>query len=106
VLLVTALWSATTSVDATAVGITLPAIRRDFGASLTALQWVVTSYTLALADLLLFAGTLGDRDGRKRLPRRRRIVRMASLLCGARTSTYAPPQAGKGRTPEGPRRVC
>src|SRR5579859_6375465 len=55
------------SIDATVVGIALPAIGRDFGATLTALQWVITCYTLTLAGLLLFAGTQGDRYGRKRI---------------------------------------
>lgn len=67
VLVVTVLGSAMTSIDATVVGIALPAIGRDFGAGLTALQWVVMSYTLTLAGLLLFAGALGDRYGRKRV---------------------------------------
>jgi MFS family permease len=64
------------SIDATVVGIALPAIGRDFGASLTVLQWVVTAYTLTLAGLLLFAGTLG-RPVRPEadLPGRRRMVR-------------------------------
>jgi MFS family permease len=66
-LLATVLGSAMASIDATVVGIALPAIGRDFGASLTVLQWVVTAYTLTLAGLLLFAGTLGDGYGRKRI---------------------------------------
>jgi EmrB/QacA subfamily drug resistance transporter len=66
-LLVTVLASAVASIDATVVGIALPAIGHDLGASLTTLQWVVTAYVLALAGLLLFAGALGDRYGRKRI---------------------------------------
>ena len=53
--------------DGTVVSIALPRIGRDFGAGLTALQWVVTAYTLTLAGLLLLAGSLGDRFGRKRV---------------------------------------
>ena len=56
VLLATVLGSAVASVDATVVGIALPAIGRDFHAGLAALQWVVTAYTLTLAGLLLLAG--------------------------------------------------
>jgi hypothetical protein len=71
------------SIDATVVGIALPAIGRDFGASLTVLQWVVTAYTLTLAGLLLFAGTLGDRYGRKRIFLAGVVwFALASLLCG------------------------
>jgi MFS family permease len=83
VLLVTVLGSALASIDATVVGIALPAIGRDFGASLTMLQWVVTAYTLALAGLLLFVGTLGDRYGRKRIFLAGVIwFALSSLLCG------------------------
>jgi EmrB/QacA subfamily drug resistance transporter len=67
VLLATVLGSAIASIDATVVGIALPAIGRDFGAGLAALQWVVTAYTLTLAGLLLIAGALGDKYGRKRI---------------------------------------
>ena len=55
------------SIDATVVGIALPTIGRDFHASLGALQWVVTGYTLTLASLLLLAGSLGDHYGRRRV---------------------------------------
>lgn len=67
VLLATVLGSAVASIDATVVGIALPAIGRDFGTGFAALQWVVTAYTLALAGLLLLAGALGDKYGRKRV---------------------------------------
>jgi MFS family permease len=67
VLLATVLGSAMASIDATVVGIALPAIGRDFHAGLAALQWVVTAYTLTLAGLLLLAGALGDRYGRRRV---------------------------------------
>jgi EmrB/QacA subfamily drug resistance transporter len=67
VLLATILGSAMASIDATVVGIALPAIGRDFHATLASLQWVVTAYTLTLAGLLLFAGGLGDKNGRKKI---------------------------------------
>ena len=67
VLIGTVLGSAIASIDATVVGIALPAIGRDFHAGLADLQWVVTSYTLTLAGLLLFAGALGDKYGRKKI---------------------------------------
>ena len=72
------------SIDATVVGIALPAIGKDFHAGLASLQWVFTAYTLTLAGLLLFAGALGDRYGRKRIF----VIgivwfALASLLCGA-----------------------
>ena len=67
VLAATVLGSAIASIDATVVGIALPAIGRDFHVGLGALQWVVTAYTLTLAGLLLIAGSLGDMFGRKRV---------------------------------------
>ena len=67
VLLATVLGSTMASIDATVVGIALPAIGHDFHSSLATLQWVVTAYTLTLAGLLLFAGALGDKYGRKRI---------------------------------------
>jgi EmrB/QacA subfamily drug resistance transporter len=87
VLLATVLGSAIASIDATVVGIALPAIGRDFHASLGALQWVVTGYTLTLAGLLLMAGALGDKYGRKEVF----VIgvgwfAIASLLCGVAPS--------------------
>lgn len=63
----TILGSAMASVDATVVGIALPAMGRDLDASLTSLQWVVSAYLMTLAGLLLVGGALGDRYGRRRV---------------------------------------
>ncbi|MDP6474473.1 MAG: MFS transporter [Alphaproteobacteria bacterium] len=54
-------------IDATAVNVALPAIQRGFDADIAALQWVVESYALFLAALILVGGVLGDHLGRKRL---------------------------------------
>src|SRR5919197_4525452 len=54
-------------VDITIVNVALPAIQRDLKSSLTDLQWVVDAYTLPLAALLLTAGSLADRLGRRRV---------------------------------------
>jgi EmrB/QacA subfamily drug resistance transporter len=84
VLLGTVLGSAMASIDATVVGIALPAIGRDFGTGLATLQWVVTAYTLTLAGLLLIAGALGDRYGRRRVFLIGVVwFALASALCGA-----------------------
>jgi EmrB/QacA subfamily drug resistance transporter len=53
--------------DASIVTVALPTIQRDLHAQLADLQWVVDAYTLPFAALLLTAGTLGDRFGRKRV---------------------------------------
>jgi EmrB/QacA subfamily drug resistance transporter len=76
--------------DVTIVNVALPSIQRDLDASLTSLQWVVDAYALTLAALLLTAGTLADRFGRRRVF----IVGVgifsaASLACGLAGSATA-----------------
>jgi EmrB/QacA subfamily drug resistance transporter len=53
-------------VDNTIVNVALPTLARELDADTEELQWVVDAYTLAFAALLLVAGTLGDRYGRRR----------------------------------------
>lgn len=80
----TVLGSAMAALDATVVGIALPRIGTDFGAGVSSLQWIVTSYTLTLAAFLLLGGTLGDHYGRRRIFGFGVIwFAAASVLCGA-----------------------
>jgi EmrB/QacA subfamily drug resistance transporter len=51
----------------TAITVALPAIRSDFGIGFGAQQWIMLSYSLALASLYLVAGALDDRLGRRRM---------------------------------------
>src|ERR671936_1107873 len=53
--------------DITVVNVALPSIRADLGASFSDLQWVVDAYALTLAALVLTAGSLADRLGRRRV---------------------------------------
>ena len=53
--------------DITVVNTALPAIEDDLGASFTDLQWVVDAYALTLAAVVLSAGSLADRLGRRRV---------------------------------------
>lgn len=53
--------------DITIVNVALPDIAGAFGASISGLQWVIDAYTLALAAVLLTAGILADRAGRRLL---------------------------------------
>jgi EmrB/QacA subfamily drug resistance transporter len=79
----TVLGSGMVALDATVVGIALPAIGRDFHAGVSSLQWVVDAYTLTLAGLLLLGGTLGDSYGRRKLFVIGTVwFAVASLLCG------------------------
>jgi MFS family permease len=83
VLVAMVLGSAIAAIDATVVGIALPAISREFDAGLDTLQWVVIAYTLTLAGLLLVAGALGDRYGRRRVFLIGVVwFAVTSLLCG------------------------
>ena len=52
--------------DNTILNVALPSLREHFDASNSTLQWIVDSYLLVFAGLLLTMGTLGDRFGRKR----------------------------------------
>src|ERR1043165_626995 len=47
------------------LNVALPGIARDTGATQTQLQWIVDAYALIFAALLLPAGAIGDRLGRK-----------------------------------------
>jgi EmrB/QacA subfamily drug resistance transporter len=68
--------------DITVVNVALPSIREDLGASFTDLQWVVDAYALTLAALVLTAGSLADRLGRRRLfAIGLGVFSVASLLC-------------------------
>ena len=44
----------------------MPTIQQELDASSSELQWIVDGYLLVFAGLLLTAGTLGDRFGRRR----------------------------------------
>lgn len=67
VLLVMALSLMTVISAVSGLNIALPSLARETGASQTELTWIVDAYTVVFAGLLLFAGALGDRFGRKLL---------------------------------------
>src|SRR5215210_9005567 len=52
--------------DNTVLNVALPTLQSHFDASASTLQWMVDSYLLSFAGVLLTMGTLGDRFGRKR----------------------------------------
>jgi EmrB/QacA subfamily drug resistance transporter len=55
------------AVDASAVNVALPAIRRSLGGGFAAQQWVADAYLLTLSALILLAGSLTDRLGERRI---------------------------------------
>jgi EmrB/QacA subfamily drug resistance transporter len=61
----TVIGSSLAFIDATVVIVALPTIERDLDLGLSGQQWVLLSYSLALAALYLVAGAVGDRRGRR-----------------------------------------
>lgn len=61
------LGSTITFVDGTVVNVALPVLQRELGASVAEAQWIVESYALMLAALILVGGSLGDSLGRRRV---------------------------------------
>src|SRR3954466_6642750 len=54
-------------VDNTLLSIALPTIARDLGSGTTGLPWVTGAYSLTFGGLLLTAGSIADRFGRRRV---------------------------------------
>ncbi len=54
------------NLDSTVLNVALPTLVRDLNATSSDLQWIVDAYALVFGGLLLVAGSLGDRIGRKR----------------------------------------
>ena len=67
ILAATILGSGMVFIDGTVVNVALPALQAALGATLADVQWVVESYALFLAALLLVGGALGDRYGRRKV---------------------------------------
>ena len=63
----TVLGSSMAFIDSTAVNVAIPLLQRDLHASLADVQWVIESYQLLLASLILVGGALGDHYGRRRI---------------------------------------
>ena len=53
-------------IDNMVLNIAIPSLIRDLGASTSEIQWIIDSYILVFAGLLLTAGSLSDRHGRRR----------------------------------------
>ncbi|GAB3879117.1 MFS transporter [Hymenobacter segetis] len=74
--------------DGTALNVALPALQRDLNANGAGMLWVVNSYLLVLAALVLEGGALGDRLGRKRVCMAGLMLfAAASLACGMAPAT-------------------
>jgi len=83
VLAVTIIGSGMAFIDGAVVGVALPVIGTDLGASLALMQWVVNAYVLVSAALTLVGGAAGDRFGRRRVFIAGIVVfTAASIACG------------------------
>ena len=70
------------SMDVTIVNVALPSIRHDLAASISGLQWVIDAYTMVVASLLMLAGSMADRFGRRRVFQTgMALFMLGSLLC-------------------------
>lgn len=75
-------------IDGSALGVALPALQADIGASGAQLLWIVNGYLLVLAAFILEGGALGDRLGRKRVFMAGiSLFALASLACGLTPGT-------------------
>jgi len=78
------------TLDVTIVNVALPAIRHDLHASVAGLQWSLDGYSVIVASLLLLAGSMADRFGRRRTFQLGLCVfSLGSLLCSIAPSTSA-----------------
>ncbi len=75
-------------VDVTIVQVALPTIQRHLHSSFSDLEWVIDAYALSLASVILSAGSLADRYGRKRVFIAGLVIfTVASLMCGVAGSS-------------------
>lgn len=77
----------TIGLDVTVLTVALPTLAVDLNANTAALQWFSSAYTLALAAVMLPAGALGDRYGRKKFLLAALVLfGIASIACAVATS--------------------
>src|SRR5207237_3818595 len=83
ILAATILGSSMSFIDGTVVNVALPALQANLNATAIDVQWVVESYALFLAALLLLGGSLGDHFGRKKIYGIGvALFALASMWCG------------------------
>jgi len=74
-------------IDANAINLALPAVRNDLGGGISGAQWTIDAYNITFAAVLLTAGSLGDRFGRRTVLRVGLLTFVAaSLVCAAAPS--------------------
>lgn len=99
VLAVCALSMFLVGLDTTIVNVGLPEIGRGLGVGTSGLEWVVDAYTVVLAGLLISAGALADRFGR------RRVFQCGLVVFGLASSRARWPRRSACSSRPGPPRV-
>ena len=78
--------SAMAFIDGTALNVVLPSLQKDLNATGTDLFWLLNSYLLMLAALILPGGSLGDKLGRKKIF----MIGIAVFILGSAACGFAP----------------
>lgn len=90
ILLTASVGCAMTVLDTNIVAIILPTVARRLGADFADVEWVISTYVLCFASLLLPAGSVADRFGRRRVFLGGiGLFALASLFCGAAPTAFA-----------------
>lgn len=89
----------TSFIDGMVVKVALPVIQRDLGATASDVQWIVETYALFLAALILVGGSLGDHYGRRRIyaPSHRGLHPLLHLVRPLAHGALADPGASRAR---------
>jgi EmrB/QacA subfamily drug resistance transporter len=89
ILLVASLVCSLVMLDTNVVAVALPTIAHDLNAEFADMQWVITAYMLPFAALLMAAGSLCDRYGRRRIMVLGQVLfALASLFCGTAAAPW------------------
>jgi EmrB/QacA subfamily drug resistance transporter len=78
--------SAMAFIDGTALNVVLPSLQKDLNATAADLFWILNSYLLMLAALILTGGSLGDKLGRKKIF----MIGIAFFILGSASCGFAP----------------
>ena len=83
------------NLDTTIVNVALPSLTRQLGATTHDLQWIVDGYNLAFAALVLAAGSVGDRFGR----RPALLIGLVGFAATSAANTLHQPKCASSRPP-------
>ena len=78
------------AMDVTIVNVALPSIHHELRASISGLQWVIDAYTMVVASLLMMAGSMADRFGRRRVFQAgMALFMLGSLMCSLASDIHS-----------------